>query len=56
MGLNDNSLMPQGIYKGQPMEKVPYWHLLWLADQAFCRADVLEYVNENRDILEKEKR
>lgn len=22
--------MPQGKFKGQPMENVPYWHLLWL--------------------------
>ncbi len=30
MELNDKSPMPQGKFKGQPMENVPYWHLLWL--------------------------
>lgn len=54
--LTDNSPMPQGKFKGDKMIDVPYWHLLWLADQPFCRADVLEYVNDNRDVLEKEQK
>lgn len=56
MKLDDNSLMPQGKFKGQKMQDVPYWHLLWLADQPFCRPDVLEYINDNRDVLEKEQK
>ena len=28
--------MPQGKFKGQPMENVPYWHLLWLDGQPFA--------------------
>jgi len=28
--------MPQGKFKGQPMENVPYWHLLWLAGNRFA--------------------
>lgn len=48
MQLDDNSPMPQGKFKGRKMEDVPYWHLLWLADQPFCRKDVREYVEENR--------
>jgi uncharacterized protein (DUF3820 family) len=54
--LTDSDLMPQGKFKGQTMETVPYWHLLWLADQPFCRADVKQYVEENRDVLELEKK
>ena len=38
--LTDSDPMPQGKYKGQTMENVPYWHLLWLYDQPFCRRDV----------------
>lgn len=53
--LKDSDPMPQGKFKGQQMEDVPYWHLLWLADQPFCQADVLEYVNDNRDVLEVEQ-
>lgn len=52
--LTDSDLMPQGKFKGQTMETVPYWHLLWLADQPFCRADVKQYVEENRDVLNEE--
>lgn len=54
--LNDKSPMPQGKFKGQTMENVPYWHLLWLEQQPFCRKDVREYVEENRDVLEVEKK
>ena len=54
--LTDSDLMPQGKFKGQTMENVPYWHLLWLADQPFSRKDVREYVEENRDVLELEKK
>lgn len=54
--LTDSDLMPQGKFKGQTMENVPYWHLHWLADQPFCRKDVKQYVEENRDVLELEKK
>lgn len=54
--LTDSDLMPQGKFKGQTMENVPYWHLLWLADQPFYRKDVKQYVEENRDVLELEKK
>lgn len=47
--------MPQGKFKGQPMENVPYWHLLWLDGQPFCNPAVQRYINENRDVLEIEK-
>lgn len=56
MELNDKSPMPQGKFKGQPMENVPYWHLLWLENQLYCRKDVKQYIEENRDVLELEKK
>lgn len=40
--------MPQGKFKGQPMENVPYWHLLWLDGQPFCNPAVQRYIDENR--------
>lgn len=55
MELNDKSPMPQGKFKGQPMENVPYWHLLWLENQPYCRKDV-KHIEENRDVLELEKK
>lgn len=38
--------MPQGKFKGQPMENVPYWHLLWLDGKPFCNRDVQKYIDE----------
>lgn len=38
------------------MENVPYWHLLWLENQPYCRKDVKQYIEENRDVLELEKK
>lgn len=54
--LNDNSLMPQGKFKGEKMEDVPYWHLLWLDGKPFCNQDVQRYIDENRDVLEIERK
>lgn len=48
--------MPQGKFKGQPMENAPYWHLLWLDGKPFCNRDVQKYIDENRDVLELEKK
>ncbi len=48
--------MPQGKFKGQPMENVLYWHLLWLDGKPFCNRDVQKYIDENRDVLELEKK
>lgn len=55
-GLTDKTPMPQGKFKGQPMENVPYWHLLWLDGKPFCNQDVQKYIDENRDVLELEKK
>lgn len=48
--------MPQGKFKGQPMVNVPYWHLLWLDGKPFCNRDVQKYIDENRDVLELERK
>lgn len=56
MELNDKSPMPQGKFKGQPMENVPYWYLLWLDGKPFCNRNVQKYIDENRDVLELEKK
>lgn len=56
MSLQDTDPMPQGKFKGQQMQTVPYWHLLWLEQQPFCRKDVRQYIEENRDVLELEQK
>lgn len=48
MELTDKTPMPQGKFKGQPMENVLYWHLLWLDGKPFCNRDVLE-LEKKRD-------
>lgn len=54
--LTDTGPMPIGKFKGEKMENVPYWHLLWLENQPYCRKDVKQYIEENRDVLELEKK
>lgn len=54
--LTDKSPMPQGKFKGLLMEDVPYWYLFWLEEQPFCNKYVKEYIDENRDVLEVEKK
>lgn len=56
MELNDKSPMPQGKFKGQPMENVPYWHLLWLENQSILPQRCKTNIEENRDVLELEKK
>ena len=56
MILTDTDPMPQGKFKGKQMQEVPYWHLLWLEDQPFCRRDVKEYIDDNRTVLETEQK
>lgn len=48
--------MPQGKFKGQAMENVPYWNLLWLDGKPFCNPRVQVYINENRDVLLEEQK
>lgn len=54
--LTDTDPMPIGKFKGEKMENVPYWHLLWLDRKPFCNRDVQKYIDENRDVLELEKK
>lgn len=42
--------------RGNRWKNVPYWHLLWLDGKPFCNRDVQKYIDENRDVLELEKK
>ena len=46
--------MPYGKYKGRPMEDVPADYLIWLVDNQRASPEVIEYVRENQDVLDKE--
>lgn len=60
--LTDETLMPWGKFKGEELQDVPVWYLYfceknirsgaWSSD-AF-RNGLLVYIDENRDVLEKE--
>lgn len=59
MELTDISLMPFGKYKGKKMQDVPASYLYWLEKQwngvlHSKQQAVQDYINENRDVLEKE--
>ena len=54
--MDDNSIMPWGKYKGYKLANVPAWYLLWLADEKNIVGHLKNYIEENRDILEQEKR
>lgn len=56
MKLTDQSPMPFGKHKGQPMEKVPADYLLWLWDNGGWQVPgpVNDYVRENFAALETE--
>lgn len=54
MALNDDSLMPYGVHKGEKMANVPATYLMWLYNENKCNKDVRDYIDDNLDVLEKE--
>jgi len=49
--VNDKTPMPFGKHKGKQLQDVPPSYLLWLFDS--CNP-LCEYIEKNRDLLEKE--
>jgi len=54
MTYTDDSIMPFGKYKGRRLEDVPAGYLIWLYDNGLDRGPLREYIEENKDALEKE--
>lgn len=52
--MTDESPMPFGKYKGEPLEDVPASYLLWLHAQGLDKGPLKEYIEENMDALDKE--
>jgi uncharacterized protein (DUF3820 family) len=52
--LHDDSPMPFGQHKGQPMEKVPVKYLHWLFHQGCNHIGVSKYIRENMTALMEE--
>ncbi len=51
--LTDDSLMPFGKYKGQPMQDVPASYLHWFYHNG-SDGNVKDYIKENLDALKME--
>jgi len=54
MTLTDESPMPWGKYKGTAMCNVPATYLIWIYDNDKIDKPVREYVEDNRELLDKE--
>ena len=55
---SDDDIMPFGKYKGERLGDVPADYLIWFAEQDWCEQwpDLVDYVNRNMDLLERERR
>ena len=54
--LQDTDLMPWGKYKGEKMANIPAQYLLYLLENHSCAGEVKEYILENKEDLEEERR
>lgn len=52
--LKDSSIMWFGKHKGKALESVPADYLLWLHREGKCPPNLKKYIEENKDVLEKE--
>ncbi len=53
--LTDESLMPgNGAHAGKKMKDVPADYLIWCFENNRCSKDVLAYVVDNKDVLDKQ--
>lgn len=50
--MNDDSIIQFGKYKGYKLANIPAWWLLWYYDQ---NKPLMDYIEENRELLEQEK-
>ena len=46
--------MPFGQYVGQKLANVPAGYLLWLLKESKCYGSLKEYIEKNKDWLERE--
>lgn len=49
--MDDKSIMPYGIYKGEAMGDIPPHYLLWLYENNKCSGEVRDYIIENLDVI-----
>jgi len=49
--IDDNYIMPFGIYKGRKIANCPAEYLLWLYDNNKVNKEVKQYIEENKEVL-----
>ena len=52
--LRDTDLMPFGLHRGKQMIDVPAKYLLYLKDNGLRKGNVMSYILDNLEVLEKE--
>ena len=50
----DDTIITFGVHKGKKLIDVPASYPLWVAEQEWCSEKMATYVEDNRDVLEKE--
>lgn len=56
MILTDESIIQFGAHKGKKLANVPAHYLLWMYDQHWCNKDYKKYIEDNMDVLKKDKK
>lgn len=54
--MNDNSLMPFGMHRDKKLEDVPARYLLWMYGEGKLYGELKKYVEDNKDVLEKQSK
>jgi len=54
--MTDDLIMPWGKYKGEKLINVPGSYLLWCYDQEWCKGELKNYIEDNKDVLEQESK
>ncbi len=54
MEMTDESRMPFGKFKGMKLANVDSNYLLWVAEQSWCSKELKQYIEDNREVLEKD--
>jgi len=52
--IDDNYIMPFGIYKGKKICNCPAEYLIWLYDNNKVNKEVKQYIEQNKEVLEFE--
>lgn len=52
--MDDNSIIKFGKHIGEKLGNIPPSYLLHLKEQGIAKGELLDYINDNEDILNKE--